>query len=226
MSKPEGKSEQMKRLLAHHTGSLAAEWKRVSQKRFYGDVDREFENKKTGEKISVSERPDGLLYALLPDDRTITARLPIPAKIETPAVTDVVLNACLDDKEVPADLYKRAVAGGLAGHFNFCVYKGDLGDGEPYLFATIYPAVRDETFKCPDFIRPMAPGAEGVDECVVTEWHFGENYDSPAEIARRLRALGFRWDREAQKHQKDIYAEIKGALTYCRVKRLEPKSGA
>jgi hypothetical protein len=215
-------SDWLKVILTSQVGGEGEDWKRLSKKRVYGgDVAREFENKATGQKISIYERADGLLYAELPDGSQMTARIPVSGDFNDaaqPPAVDRVMNALLEDKDpddLPPGLYAQAVKEGLSERFSFCLTRYDGGGGEEDstgLYTMIYPTVRDATFKCPSWIRPMVPKGDDIDECVVTEWRFDKGIDTPAQIVKYLQSLGMKWDEDSQKREKDFYAEIKSEL--------------
>ena len=210
-------TEDLKAILSAELGGEASDWKRLSKKRAYGDTVREFENKAKGEKVTVYERGDGLVYAETAGGKEITARLPFNAAAK-PSVVDVVMNRVLEgkfDDEAPVDqaLYAQAVKDGLVRRFSFYVEKYDDGvgeEGEQSMFAVIYPTVRDETFKCASIIAPMVPKANDTDECMVTEWRFPESMNTPGKIVKHLESLGMTLDVEWQQHadRKAVYNEI------------------
>ncbi len=209
-------TEDLKTILSAELGGDASDWKRTSKKRVYGgDTARDFENKTAGQKITTYERRDGLIYAEQGESgKEITARVPFNAAAKA-SVVDVVMNKILEEKEVPDALYAQAVKEGLIRRFSFCVTKYDEGiveEGESPMYTTIYPAVRDETFKCPEFIRPLVPKGDDTDECMVTEWRFPAAMDTPAKVVRYLESLGMTWDVESQKRDKTVYNEITGEL--------------
>jgi hypothetical protein len=205
-------TQDLKEILSAEVGGAASDWKRLSKKRVYGgDTAREFENTSSGQKVTTYERADGLVYAELGEGgKEITARVPFNAAAK-PSVVDVVMNKILEDKEVPDALYAQAVKEGLIKRFSFCVTKYDDGiveEGESPMYTTIYPTVRDETFKCPEFIRPMVPKGDATDECMVTEWRFPAAMNTPAKVVKHLESLGLTWDVESQKRDKAVYKEI------------------
>jgi hypothetical protein len=216
VTKPqETPTEQFKELLSAEAGGAAADWKRLSKKRVYGgDTAREFENKKDGQKVTVYERADGLVYAELDSGKEITARLPFNAAAK-PSTVDLVMNRLLEEKDCDDDLYAQAVKEGLAKRFSFCVTKYDEGiaeEGESPMYTTIYPTVRDETFRVAAYIRPMVPLGDSTDECVVDEWRFPKQMDTPAKVVKYLESLGMTWDIESQKRDKAVYKEITDEL--------------
>lgn len=216
VTKPKDAStEQLKELLSTEAGGAASDWKRLSKKRVYGgDTAREFENKTNGQKVTVYERQDGLLYAELDNGKEITARLPFNAAAK-PSAVDLVMNRLLEEKDCDDDLYAQAVREGLAKRFSFCVTKYDEGiveEGESPMYTTIYPTVRDETCRVAAYIRPMVPLGNSTDECMVDEWRFPAQMDSPAKVVKYLESLGMTWDVESQKRDKAVYKEITDEL--------------
>lgn len=212
-------TDYLKQLLADKAGGLPLDWSRKSKKTVYGgDTERVFENAMTGEKISVYERADGLLYAELPNGSKLTHRQPWHGRYNKearPDVVDVVMNEILEDADEINDAkFARAVKEGLVSRFSFTICEADYGNDEPDRFATIYPTVRDETFKCPDFIRPMAEGLDDTDECMVTEWRFANGIEKPGEMALHLLKLGFQWDVESQAREfnRDLNNKIAAEL--------------
>lgn len=208
---PETTTEQFKNLLSAEAGGAASDWKRLSKKRVYGgDTAREFENTKDGQKVTVYERQDGLLYAETAEGKEITARLPFNAAAK-PSAVDLVMNRLLEEKDCDDDLYAQAVKEGLAKRFSFCITKYDEGiveEGESPIYTTIYPTVRDETCRVAAYIRPMVPLGNSTDECMVDEWRFPAQMDTPAKIVKYLESTGMTWDVESQKRDKALYKEI------------------
>ena len=209
-------SKQIKQILSENVGGKKSDWKRLSKKKSSGtDIQRVFQNEKMGQKIEIYERSNGLLYAALPDGKELTSRLPFN-KAAKPSAIDIVMNAMLEDKDAPKELLAQALKDGLAKNFSFIICKYDTGSGkddEESLFANIFPTLRDPTFKCPDYIRPIVPEANDTDECCETEWRFPKTIDSPAKIAEFLTGRGLTLDKEMQKKvSPKIYKEIKAAL--------------
>lgn len=213
-------TDQYKEVLSHLVGGAAKDWKRLSKKKVYpGDIERKFSNTRLGVDmvVVISEREDGLLCVGLPNETKLTARLSATGefnKAAQPSAVDRVMNKLLENEEAPAALVKQAVAEGLVSRFSFCVsdFKeyGEEGEG---LFATIYPTVRDSTFKTDyDYVMPMVPGARPTDECMETEWRFPEKFNTPAKIAQRMMELGFTWDKKMQARQPEVLQEIEQAL--------------
>jgi hypothetical protein len=212
-------SHQYKALLSHAVGGKAKDWKRVSKKTvMWGDIDRKFVNAALGKEVEISERADGLLFGLLPDGSKLTARLSAKGEFNAaaqPSTVDRVMNMLLDDEEAPPAIQQRiAKEQGLASRFSFRIsdFRGKE-HGEYGMFAAIYPTVRDSTFKTGyDYLRPLVPEGKPHDECVETEWHFPEEMDTPAKIAKYLVSEGFVLDKEAQKHQPKVLEEIEKLL--------------
>jgi hypothetical protein len=205
-------TKELKKILAAELGGKPADWVRLKRTpRGWQDIEREFENKETGETVTATQRTDGLIYAETGDKgREITARIPFNAAA-TPSTADVVMNMILEDKEVDDGQLAKAIKEGLAKQFSFYVTKYDEGvgeEGEINTFAVIYPTVRDETFKCASIIAPMVPKGDDTDECMVTEWRF-KSLDSAAKIASHLESLGMTWDVAYQKERhNDTYKDI------------------
>lgn len=217
-------TDYLKQLLADKVGGEAEDWTRNSKKRVYwNDTKREFENAATGQKVDIYERADGLLYAELPNGDKLTHRQPWHGKYRKdaePNTVDVVMNEILEEADEIADAkFDRAMQEGLVSRFSFTICEGDYGNEELDRFATIYPTVRDETFKSPSYIRPMAEGLDDTDECVVTEWRFTNGIEKPGEMVMHLLKLGFQWDIEGQQREfykdlnKQIAAELAGEVS-------------
>jgi hypothetical protein len=210
--KKETKSDQIKILLSAEVGGEPSDWKRVSKRRVYGgDVAREFRNTANGDRLAVYERGDGLLYAETTNGKEITARLPFNAAAK-PSAVDLVMNRLLEEKDCDDGLYAQAVKEGLAKRFSFCIRQYDEGileEGEPRMYTTIYPTVRDSTCRVAAYIRPMVPLGNDTDECMEDEWRFPKSMDTPAKVVTYLKNLGFNWDEEWQKKDKELYREIK-----------------
>ena len=209
-------TDDLKKILSAQAGGAASDWKRLPSKKcvWGGDTAREFENKSSGAKVTVYERQDGLVYAELDGGKEITARLPFNAAAK-PSAVDVVMNKLLEEKDCDDALYAQAVKEGLVKRFSFYVTKYDDGiaeEGEQSMFAVIYPTVRDETFKCAAYIRPMVPKGDDTDECMVTEWRFPAEMSTPGKIVKHLESLGMTWDTEWQKREKALYQEITDEL--------------
>ncbi|TAL27578.1 MAG: hypothetical protein EPN97_17075 [Alphaproteobacteria bacterium] len=212
MSKKETTSDLIKVMLSAEVGGEVADWKRLSKRRYYGgDIAREFANTATGERIAVYERQDGLIYAETKDgEKEITARLPFNAAAK-PSAVDLVMNRLLESKDCDDDLYAQAVKEGLAKRFSFCITKYDEGiveEGESPMYTTIYPTVRDETCRVAAYIRPMVPKGGSTDECMVDEWRFTDDLDTPGKIVKYLQSVGMTWDIASQKRSPEVYREI------------------
>lgn len=96
-------------------------------------------------------------------------------------------------------LHQVAIEDGLASRFRFFVTQNDTGMGDEPVFAVIYPAGKDDTWKGDKYLIPLLPEGNPVDECVQTEWHFSDmGYDTPAKIAKLLHGKGFSLDIKAQ----------------------------
>ena len=208
------KTEQIKAFLTTVAGGNETDWTRVSKKKSYGgEITREFKNKKTGQKVPVSERDDGLLCAHLDDDKLATGRLSLTGafdKAAQPSAIDRVMNDMFEDRDPNAALLRQAMNEGLAGKFKFYIQINDE-DGDyakaskqekwERLWAVIYPVTRDETFKCPDYIRPLVPGILAIDECVETEYRFPQKMkiDTPEKLAAEIAKQGLVFDETTQK---------------------------
>lgn len=125
------------------------------------------------------------------------------------------------DFKVPDDIMKQAIREGLAAEFSFFIRytaaeRNPNGEDEPVVYAVIYPNGLDNTWKGPDFIRPMLPESWGDDECMETEWHFEKaGLHTPADIARLLAGRGFTFDDAGQRYFEDdraVYEEVKAAV--------------
>ena len=221
-NKKSSTSEQIKSFLSAAIGGAKGTWKRTSKRRYNGDVLREFVSKKSPAlKVTVAERGDGLLCAILPDDTIKTARLQLAAafdKAAKPSAVDLVLNDMLERRPVNPPLLKQALKEGLARHFKFYIsHAGDDNDSSltayERTYAAIYPAMRDSTFKTNyDYIRPMIKGAVPNDECVETEWRrpAKEKMHAPVDLARYFLQQGLTWDKETQRRSdKNMYKKIK-----------------
>jgi hypothetical protein len=210
--KHETTSDLIKVMLSAEVGGDVDDWKRLSKRRYYGgDTAREFKNTATGERIAVYERQDGLIYAETKDgEKEITARLPFNAAAK-PSAVDLVMNRLLEEKDCDDDLYAQAVKEGLAKRFSFCVTKYDEGiaeEGESPMYTTIYPTVRDATCRVAAYIRPMVPKGTSTDECMVDEWRFTSDLDTPGKIVKYLQSVGMTWDIDSQKRSPEVYKEI------------------
>ena len=123
------------------------------------------------------------------------------------------------DFEIPADIYAQAVKEGLASQFVFAVRymsaeNNPFGEDEPYAYTVIYPKDKDSTWKGPDFLRPLLPEGNAVDECMETEWHFESLGSDPGAIAKFMIGRGIALDEEFQKgYEPQAYTLIKDALT-------------
>lgn len=122
------------------------------------------------------------------------------------------------DFEIPSDIYKQAVKEGLAEKFVFMVRyiaaeNNPFGDDEPHMYTVIYPKDLDSTWKGPDFLRPLLPEGNAVDECMETEWYFEDVDNNPGAIAKFLLSRGIALDEKWQKDREpEAHAMIKAAL--------------
>lgn len=206
----------IKKLLASETNTAANDWKRLSKRDVsWNDIDREFENKTTGEKLWVTERPNGLVYAQRDNEQAIMGRIsPAFNTAAQLSPLDKVMSLILADAdEIDDTLYASAVKQGLARQFSFVITQNDTGEEDEPLFANIYPTLRDETFKCPAYIRPLVPELQAIDECMTTEWHFPAQFDAPLKLAQYLLLKGFTLDEESQKRATPtLYDEVMSAF--------------
>lgn len=222
-------TDQIKSFLSIAVGGNETDWEHLSKKRVYGgDISREYANKKTGKQIRVDERDNGLLCAHLNNEKLATGRLSLSGvfdKTAKPSAIDRVTNDMLEGREVSPKALRQAIGEGFAGQFKFFIRRADEDDDYAQatnqekwerLWAAIYPAMRDSTFKCPSYIRPLVPGIIAVDECIETEYRFPaqSGIDTPSKMTAALIAQGLIWDEAAQKEiDAKLHKEIKSEIS-------------
>jgi hypothetical protein len=118
------------------------------------------------------------------------------------------------DFTVPADIYAEAVKEGLATKFSYFLRhipaaENPYGEDADVSFAVIFPTGKDGTWKGPNFLRPLVPEGEAIDECMETEWHFADAaLSTPAGIARLLSGKGMTFAQADQREYAELPAQV------------------
>ncbi|MBI1216561.1 MAG: hypothetical protein GC185_12185 [Alphaproteobacteria bacterium] len=223
MSKPTT-SDYLKLVFKYAAESDADDWKRLSKKKNAdGQWVREFENRATGSRLTVTEMEQGYFNVKgkdieanirIPESFAQAAQKPAaPASglyVETDpaknAAADKALRIIMGDEEgadyddddasygVPDALVKQA-GKALANRYCFAVSEED-----DMLSAMITP-IRyfEEEGCCSDQTGPIYDLLPKCAELMESTWEiFEEGVDTPVKAAQYLQSLGFRWNRDFQ----------------------------
>lgn len=191
-------SDQLKLVFQYVLESDPADWKRLSKsKNEEGQWVRAFENKKSGETVTVTEMDDGYFNV---KGKGVEANISLPEQFRKSAapeisvpVVDQIMDILLEgEKDVPQELLKKADPAELAKRFTFTVIdEPDMGG----VMAIVTPKGRDDedSKKSCDVMKFLFPKAEYIDDCVMGMWQIDESH-SRAELGAELAKAGFEWD--------------------------------
>jgi hypothetical protein len=238
MAKDPTTSDQLKLFFQHALQTNEKEWKRVSKsKNADGQDVREFENRKSGERLTVTETAAGQFNAKgRVNGQDVEANIAFPQEFftaaqkaavdktaEAEAAADKIIRIQMGEEEgsedrdavygVKESLVKQA---GKALAARYCFAMCGDADEEDGMYAMITPiryfeargCCSDQTGPIGDLLPDFADVMESTWECC------DESVTSIEEAAKRLQSYGFVWNRDFQDFIcKDYTARLETALS-------------